>query len=57
MDSDVPSVDLVDPGVVPIQRWRPGDGPFGPPKNLTNLGGVARKPLSASPAGSVHGPV
>jgi hypothetical protein len=30
------------------------EAPFDPPKNLTNLGGVARKPLSTSPAGSVH---
>jgi hypothetical protein len=33
------------------------EAPFDPPKNLTNLGGVARKPLSTSPAGSVHEPV
>jgi S-adenosyl methyltransferase len=38
---------LVDPGVVPIQQWRPEHTPFGPPKNLSNnLGGVAGKALS-----------
>jgi len=30
--------------------------PFGPPGNLTNLGGVARTSLSALPAGSVNEP-
>jgi transcriptional regulator with XRE-family HTH domain len=44
-------LELVDPGVVPIQQWRPDNSPFDPPKDLTNLGGVARKPLSRSPAG------
>ena len=39
-------LELVEPGVVPIQRWRPDDSPFDLPENLTNLGGVARKPLS-----------
>ena len=48
-------LDLVDPGLVPIQQWRPDNTQFDPPKNLTNLGGVARKPLSRSPAG-VCGP-
>jgi hypothetical protein len=36
-------LELVDPGVVPIQEWRPDHTPFDPPKDLTNLGGVARK--------------
>jgi S-adenosyl methyltransferase len=37
-------LELIDPGVVPIQQWRPDHTPFGPPKNLSNnLGGVARK--------------
>ena len=39
-------LELVEPGVVPIQQWRPDNSPFGLPENLTNLGGVARKPLS-----------
>ena len=30
--------------------------PFGPPKNLASLGGVAKISLSALPAGSVHEP-
>ena len=38
-------LDLVEPGVVPIQQWRPDHSPFDPPKDLTNLGGVARKAL------------
>ena len=49
-------LDLVDPGVVPIQQWRPDNNQFDPPKNLTNLGGVARKPLSGSPAGVFNSP-
>jgi len=37
-------LELVEPGVVPIQQWRPEHTPFGPPKNLSNnLGAVARK--------------
>jgi hypothetical protein len=36
-------LELIDPGVVPIAQWRPDHTPFGPPKDLTNLGGVARK--------------
>jgi hypothetical protein len=43
-------LELVDPGVVPIQQWRQEHSPFGPPKNLSNnLGGVARKVLSTKP--------
>jgi S-adenosyl methyltransferase len=43
-------LELVDPGVVPIQQWRPEHTPFGPPKNLSNnLGGVAKKVLSNKP--------
>ncbi len=38
-------LELVDPGVVPIQQWRPDHSPFGPPANLSNnMGGVGRKP-------------
>jgi hypothetical protein len=37
-------LELIEPGVVPIQQWRPEHTPFGPPKGLSNnLGGVARK--------------
>jgi hypothetical protein len=35
--------ELVDPGVVPIQEWRPDPSPF-PPPSVPALGGVARKP-------------
>jgi hypothetical protein len=38
-------LDLVDPGVVPIQQWRPDHTPFDQPEKLTNFGGVARKVL------------
>jgi hypothetical protein len=38
-------LELVDPGVVPIQQWRPDHTPFDPPKDLVNMGGVARKAL------------
>jgi hypothetical protein len=36
-------LELVDPGVVPIQQWRPDRTPFDPPRDLVNLGGVGRK--------------
>lgn len=36
-------LELIEPGVVPIQQWRPDHTPFDPPKDLTNLGGVAKK--------------
>ena len=41
-------LELVDPGVVPIQEWRPDPDLFVPTHRLTNLGGVARKPLSSA---------
>jgi O-methyltransferase involved in polyketide biosynthesis len=37
-------LDPVEPGVVPIQRWRPEPNPFGPPAEVATMGGVARKP-------------
>jgi O-methyltransferase involved in polyketide biosynthesis len=37
-------LEVVEPGVVPIQRWRPEPDPFGPPREVATLGGVARKP-------------
>jgi S-adenosyl methyltransferase/Helix-turn-helix domain len=46
-------LELVDPGVVPIQEWRPDHTPFDPPKDLTNLGGVARKVLCRLPPGVI----
>jgi hypothetical protein len=37
-------LELVDPGVVPIEHWRPDHTPFDQPARLSaNLGGVARK--------------
>jgi hypothetical protein len=37
-------LELVEPGVVPIQQWRPDHTPFGSPKSLSNnLGGVGKK--------------
>lgn len=38
-------LDLVDPGVVPVHRWRPGPGTDEIPEDLPLLGGVARKGL------------
>jgi len=50
-------LELVEPGVVPIQQWRPDHTPFGPPKNLSNnLGGVAKKALPRFPDPTGHGP-
>ncbi len=38
-------LELVEPGVVPIEHWRPDPSPFEPPTRLSaNMGGVARKP-------------
>jgi hypothetical protein len=38
-------LDLIEPGVVPIEHWRPDPSPFEPPTRLSaNMGGVARKP-------------
>ncbi len=36
-------LDLIEPGVVPLPRWRPGPDQPGPPPDLQNFGGVARK--------------
>lgn len=33
----------VEPGLVPLARWRPDPDPAGPPPELENFGGVARK--------------
>jgi S-adenosyl methyltransferase len=35
---------VIEPGIVPIQHWRPEPDPFGPPREVATLGGVARKP-------------
>ena len=37
-------LELIDPGVVPIQQWRPDDSPFEAPQDMTNMGGVGSKP-------------
>jgi hypothetical protein len=37
-------LDLVEPGVVPLTRWRPEPGQPGP-VDLPNVGGVGRKPI------------
>jgi hypothetical protein len=42
-------LDLVEPGVVPVQQWRPDPAPF-PAVPVDTLGGVARKPAPAGPA-------
>jgi hypothetical protein len=37
-------LELVEPGVVSISRWRPEPGPDGPPAHQDSYGGVGRKP-------------
>ena len=37
-------LDLIEPGVVQLHRWRPGTGDMGQGRELANYGGVARKP-------------
>jgi hypothetical protein len=36
-------LDLVEPGLVPIQQWRPEPNPFGEPPDVAEFGGVGRK--------------
>jgi hypothetical protein len=42
-------MELVEPGVVPIQQWRPDPTLSSAPKELTNMGGVAKKLLCRLP--------
>jgi S-adenosyl methyltransferase len=37
-------LELVEPGVVQLHRWRPGPGDLDPHRELANYGGVGRKP-------------
>jgi len=37
-------LDLVEPGVVQLHRWRSGTAEVGHGRELANYGGVARKP-------------
>jgi S-adenosyl methyltransferase len=37
-------VDLVEPGLVPVNRWRPPPDDIDRPRNVPNYAGVARKP-------------
>lgn len=37
-------LELIDPGVVSVSRWRPEPTPFGEPVEVDAFGGVARKP-------------
>ena len=37
-------LELVEPGVVPVSRWRPDPSPFGMPAEVDAFCGVARKP-------------
>jgi len=37
-------VDLVKPGLVPVNRWRPAAGDIDRPRNVPNYAGVAHKP-------------
>ncbi|MGI5228130.1 SAM-dependent methyltransferase [Actinoallomurus sp. CA-142502] len=36
-------LELLEPGVVSVSRWRPEPSPFGPPSEVSTFGGVARK--------------
>jgi hypothetical protein len=36
-------LDLLEPGVVSVSKWRPDPSPFGPPRHVDTYGGVARK--------------
>ncbi len=38
-----PKIELVEPGVVPVPRWRPDPSPFGVPAEVYSYCGVARK--------------
>ena len=37
-------LDLVEPGLVQVHRWRPGAGDVGSDRNLAIYAGVGRKP-------------
>jgi S-adenosyl methyltransferase len=37
-------LELVEPGVVSVTRWRPEHSPWGDPAEVSGAGGVARKP-------------
>ena len=37
-------LDLLEPGVVQLHRWRPGTADVGQGRELANYGGVGRKP-------------
>jgi hypothetical protein len=37
-------LDMVEPGLVQLHRWRPGPGDLDPNRELANYGGVGRKP-------------
>jgi hypothetical protein len=39
-------LELVEPGLVDVTRWRPDPDPSGPPRPLDNLVGVGRKPAT-----------
>lgn len=37
-------LELVEPGVVELSRWRPEASPFGEPEEVPGMCGVGRKP-------------
>jgi len=43
-------LELVDPGMVPIQRWRPGPTQADPPEDPTNMSGVRQEGVVPSPS-------
>jgi hypothetical protein len=42
-------LDMVEPGVVQLQRWRPSAGGLEADRDLANYGGMGRKPLNKGP--------
>ena len=45
-------LELADPGVVPVQQWRPEHTPVDLPAGLVNMGGAGKKALSRKPGRS-----
>ena len=48
-------MDLVEPGMVSITRWRPDATSSGEPEEIDQFGAVGRKPLCATTTPSTHG--
>jgi hypothetical protein len=37
------SLEVLEPGIVPVSQWRPDPSPSGPPRREDTFGGVAMK--------------